>query len=66
MKYIYHYHLSYQMAKRIGVADIDGIATLENEILTMEDYQEFKKKAEPEHHEKTTIRSLTLLKVLDT
>ena len=61
MKYIYHYHLSYQVKN--GVTDIDGIATMESEILTMEDYQDFKKQAAPDDHERATVRSLTLLKV---
>jgi len=40
--YIYHYHAIQQ--RRIGeVANLDGIATLKNPILSMEDYLELKK-----------------------
>ena len=61
MEYIYHYHLSYGVCG--GVADIDGIATMKKEILTMDDYRDFKKLAEPINWEVATVKSLSLLKI---
>ena len=62
MKWVYHYHLSFEIGER--VANIDGIAIMASEILTMEDYREFKKVVEPVHYRNATVRSLTPLKVI--
>ena len=58
-RYIYHYSSHYEDDG--SVFHIDGIATLENKIMSHECYLKLKKEIEPEHSNKLTISSLNLL-----
>ena len=60
-RFIYHYCLSYQLISNGNLTFVDGIATLESEVKTQDDYRRFKALAEPKYYAISTIRSLTLI-----
>ncbi len=59
-RFIYAYHLIYQTPEG-KTAHCDGVADMDNEIRTIEQYRDLKKKIEPDNHETATICSLTLI-----
>tara|TARA_R110000737_G_scaffold316082_1_gene326257 strand:- start:374 stop:673 length:300 start_codon:yes stop_codon:yes gene_type:complete len=60
-KFVYHYCLSYQLPDKSNITYVDGIAELVNKVDSMDGLGKFRKLAEPEHYDISTIRSLTLM-----
>jgi hypothetical protein len=58
MKYIYHYHLTYQEHALGKETSIDGLIELTNKPSTMDQYRKIKKLIEPVHHEIATLCTL--------
>ena len=59
-RYIYHYCAAYQEIPS-AINYIDGIAQMEDRIVTIEDYRELKAQICEDHAEILTIRSLSFI-----
>ena len=63
MIYIYHYYSVHQVCDG-SINHIDGIAKITFPVESMEDYRKLKVLIDGKNHEKLTIVSLNLLKVV--